>query len=191
MFGSGVNGFVAAGVVGFWLALTVLAAFNRPRAGPETVVFGHRWAVRILALIFGPLLSIFLAVGTAVEAPGPNEWPISAALWGGTTAVFGPGYWESIRFAFALTPEGIDYVSPWRGRWFIPWAAVRELGYTRFPGMFLVRSDAGTARVGILVPGVGKLVEACEERLPVERLKGAIDGYSVVGRYFPYPGKRR
>jgi hypothetical protein len=191
VFGPGVSGFVAAGVVGFWLVLTVVAVFNRPRSGPQTVVFGHHWAARLLALIFGPLLSIFFAVGTAIESPGPNETPIIAAIWAGTSVIIGLMYWETIRFAFALTPEGIDYVSPWRGRWFIPWSAVKELSYTRFPGMFLVRSDVGTARFGLLVPKVGKLVEAVEQRLPVEQLKGAIDGYSAIGRYFPYPGKKR
>jgi hypothetical protein len=191
VFGRSELAVFAAALGGFWLVLTVLAVFNRPRSGPDTLVLHHAWWLRFVGLLVGPLMSMFFAVMAAVEPPEPKYVPMVAGFLGGFALLGGAAYWETIRFALALTPDGLDYVSPWTGRRRMPWESLRELSYNRVPGTFVVRSDAGTARAGLAVPKVAKLVEAVEQRLPVEKLKGAIDGYSAIGRYFPYPPKKR
>src|SRR3954447_12285365 len=121
MFGSREYAFLAVGLAAFWALLTAFALFNRPVAAEGVRVFGHHWGLRILAGFLGPVLSLFFALIAIGEPPRDQDLITFLAVKGAFGVVGGLAYWETIRFGFAVTPTGLDVVSPWRGRWFIPW----------------------------------------------------------------------
>ncbi len=171
---------LAAVCVAF-LPLALAPFVVRPR-GP----LRHRYHLGMLALALpGPLLALLFAIMGLVETPtsASDELTYMAAL--GISAGVGlPLCWEVLRFGFATTPEGLEAVSPWRGRWFIPWGEIDAVSYGF--GWFAVESRTrGTFRIPLMATNLDGFLAACEGRLKVEQLTRAIRGYTGVGRRFP------
>lgn len=172
--------------LGLALALAPWAFLHRPRSDEAagTRAFRYHWGMLLLALP-GPLLAAFFCVAALFEPPEGSDFWIFAGFYAGFVLVGFPVFWEVIRFGFATTPGGLEVVSPWRGRWFIPWAEVDALSF--YWGWFVVESRT---RGGFLVPlmasGLYDFLEECERNLEVGQLGRAIRGYSAVGRRFPY-----
>jgi hypothetical protein len=162
------------------------AFLHRPHTDAEagTRAYRYHWGMLFLALP-GPLLAAFFCVMGCIEPPDEKDLPIFVGLFCGSAIVGFPVCWEIIRCGFATTPGGLDVVSPWRGRWFIPWAEVDALSF--YWGWFVVESRSrGSFCIPLMTAGLNEFLEECERNLKVEQLGRAIRGYTAVGRKFPY-----
>ena len=167
------------------LALLMIGAalLHRP-AGARR----YPWWLRIVAFVFGPGLALLFCIMGIVAPPNARDAPIFLGFMAGFAGLGFPLFWELMRFGYALPPDGIDAVSPWRGRWLIPWRDVDAVSYSG--GWFRIESrSSGGFAIPLLAAGGNELLEEAEKHLDLERLAGAITGYSAVGRRFPYAGR--
>jgi hypothetical protein len=180
---------VAAAVSGLLGLLAWAARRGTPKSDPATgtLLFRHSPLFRGFALFsaFGVPLGITVLV---IFNPPKKDGDTVAIL--GLYLLFGvlsaPLLWGSMRFALTVSPDGLDFRSPWRGRRFVSWNEVEEVTYRDTHSWFVVRTtDGWTFRVSVLIPGLSEFLAACERHLPPADLAGAWAGYARLGRPFP------
>ena len=187
MSGMAMPSWAAAALLASLAALTpsaiILALLNRPCGARR-----YPWWLRGVVLGFGPGLSILFCGVAVVEEVSARDMPVFLILLAGFGGIGFPLSWELMRFGYTIMPQGIDAVSPWRGRWFIAWEDVDAVSYAA--GWFrIVSSKAGGFAIPLLASDGNELLEEAEKHLDHERLARAITGYSAVGRRFPYTGQ--
>jgi hypothetical protein len=190
----GVLGGVAGGVVVLLLGVVVyLTRSWAAQDGEGRLVFRYHIALRILStvLFFGTLLMVTVIL---YFNPPKNEGDVYAII--GVYALFTglglPLFWETHFFLMELDDDGLHCTSPWRGKFFIPWAEVRELTWTDIGQYFILKGPDRWFRISQMVAGLSQFLAECEKRLPVEKLQGARKGYTRAGRTFPnYRPERR
>jgi hypothetical protein len=197
-------GLVAALVVTPWMvALWVLVPVVSIALVCASVAAARRGnptdtAAGTLVFRYPPLLrwgSVCFAVGVlgaltaAFVVHPPQDWEdtiaviLSYAMFGGLCGVL---VWDTFRFRFEVSPDGIDCRSPWRPRRFIPWTEVTGVSFNSPTGWFEVRAtDGRRARLPALVGGLEAFLEACERRLTPSQLAPALRAYIFLGRTFP------
>jgi hypothetical protein len=173
------------------LALFELAAHRgRPTIISDEGTLLFRYSVLFRGFARFAMFGIPLAItALGFSRPPKNQDDLRAFI--GMYALFAvltiPLWWEATRFALILTTEGLDYLSPWRGRQFIAWDEIEELSYSLLCQWFIVRAkDGRRIRVSMLVSGVSAFLAECEQHLHPSSLIGAKAGYGLVGRTFPY-----
>jgi hypothetical protein len=179
---------ILAALAAVILLMTLGAFVNRRWTNPDECVWAFRYYLGMLALALpGPLLALFFSIMALVEPPTPTDLHIFLILMGCSVGVGFPVCWEILRFGFAMTPEGVDVVSPWRGRWLIPWDDINAVSYGF--GWFAVEARThGTFRIPLMTKHLDEFLQECEAHLDPKQLFRAINGYSAVGRRFPYDG---
>ena len=179
---------VAVPAIGFLSLLLWAARRGRPAEGPgATLVFRHGLLLRGFSLFaaFGIPLGITVLV---LFNPPKQDGDVTAilCLYGLFAVLSAPLLWESMRFSLAVTPEGLDCRSPWRGHRFLAWHEVKEVSFNPTNSWFVIRAhDGWKFRPSILVPGLARFLEQCERHLPLSALANAVEGYRRVGRPFP------
>jgi hypothetical protein len=185
---------IAVVVVTFLAVLMGAAQRGKPTADPSTglLVFRHNILLRGFALFtaFGIPIGI-TALVIAKPPKNQDDYLAIFGLYALFAALGGPLLWETMRFALVVGPDGLDGRSPWRGRNFFRWEEVEQVSYNPLLGWFVIRGAGGRKiRVSALVTGLNAFLEACEKRLPPDKLRRAKGGYNVLGRPFP-EGSRR
>jgi hypothetical protein len=180
---------VELAVLGVLGLLLLVAQRGRPTADAAagTFVFRHSVFLRGFALVatFGIPLGITVLV---LLHPPEKEGEVYAVVlvYGLFLGLSLPLLWESILFTLAVSPQGLDCRSPWRGRQFFSWDEVEEVTWSNLGTWFVIRTTEGrTFRVSYLVAGVSEFLGLCEQYLPMEALAGAEPGYNRIGRVFP------
>lgn len=180
---------VVVGVVGFLSLLMWAAQRGRPAVDLETgtLQFRHSGLFRGFSYFFAFGVPLGITALVIFNPPkNENEIGIVVGLYGFFALLSAPLLWESLRFSLTVSAEGLDCQSPWRGRHFFAWNEVEEVKFSSVNSWFIIRGkDGWKFRVSILVPGLARFLEECEERLPPTALRNARDGYTRVGRPFP------
>jgi hypothetical protein len=173
---------------GFVALLFALARIAPPhRVDGDIVTLRHGPLLRgfaITAFFGAPLL---LGLWIALFPPRSNATLLPVILTTALLALLGVLLvWEAFQFELTIAPTGLTGRSPWKGRFAQPWANLKAVRYSRGNAWFaLAFADGGTFHVSALVPGVVRLLEACERHLPPEALAGAQPGYRMVRRPWP------
>jgi hypothetical protein len=151
----------------------------------QTLVFRHSAWFRGFSLIATFVFPIGFTI-VLLFSPKPED-PLSILVMNASFGLLGGVLlWESFRFRLAVSADGLDCHSPWRGRRFLAWAEVEDVSYSLINMWFIIRANDGRKfRVHLFVCGLNSFLEKCEDHLPFRRLENAKSGYDQVGRAFP------
>jgi len=188
-------GIIAAAVIIFNGLLWWFAQRGKAKVDPETgvLLFRHGMFLRAFSFFIAFIVPTGFTIWGVFNTLNKQEDALSFsnvidiiglyALFGGLGAVL---IWETSRFALAVSRDGLECRSPWRGQRFIPWNQIKEISYSLINQWFVIRStDGWKFRIHTFVPGLTQFLESCESHLPPEALAKAKAGYLRVGRSFP------
>ena len=187
-------GAIALAVGGMLGLLAWAAQRGRPAEDAERgrLVFRHSLAFRILALVLllGPLAGI--SVLLAFKPPTKEGDTVAVVfLYALFTGLGVPLCNEALRWCLAMDDDGLTCWSPWRGKGYIAWKELREVAWTGSGSYFILKSRGFWFRASPLVPGLSRLLEECEKRLPPQAMEPAYAGYTAIARQIPSGWMRR
>jgi hypothetical protein len=165
------------------------AASARPKLDPagRSLIFRYsgaaRFAVISLAIVVALLLSFLV-----YKIPIKTDSDVYALC--GMLAMFflllGPLVWDFTRFSIVVSPEGLDFHSPWRPGFFMAWQDVEEVSYSLMWQWFTIRSTHGRKiHVGKWIGGIADFLFELTRHLDPAVLKKAKSGFTIVGLPFP------
>ena len=181
-------GVIGASVLGVLGLLMWFAQRGRPVEDRERgrLVFRHSLAFRILALVllFLPLTGITVLL---LFNPPKKDGDVVAiiCLYALFTSLGVPLCNEALRWCLATDDDGLTCWSPWRGKGYIAWKELRQVAWTPSGSYFIFKSKGYWFRASPFVPGLSRLMEECEQRLPPEAMEPAYPGYTQISRMIP------
>jgi hypothetical protein len=144
--------------------------YNPMARGAGGVVLHHGRIPRAIAVltVLGALGGMALAAGEGGEDPTAPLAVLGAILLTGLLLVV-----ESFGVAHRLRPDGIERVTPWRRRIFLPWAQVASLDWAQSSRSFELRSAGGEVlRIGEQLVGLAAFAREALANLPPAAFDG-------------------
>jgi hypothetical protein len=180
-------------MAGFLGLLAWGAATGRPRVDRDSghLAFAYSGAARFLAISLA-IVSVLFCGFVAYKIPINNDKEVIALI--GIIGLFcllaGPLVWEFTRFSIVVSPEGLDFHSPWRPGFFMAWQDVEQVSFGLTCQWFVIRSCYGRKiHVQRWIAGISEFLGELERHLEPALLAKAKNGFRIVERPFPGTGR--
>ena len=160
-----VAGAVTSGIMG-WLLKRRSAAAARGFGGQ---VLRYPATMRAVAwlLLLVPLAGIAGVVRW--QPPKPGEWIYYAWMVVGFGLLGGALVLDAQGVAHELKPDGLERVTPWRGRRFLPWSQVKVLRFSESSQNWRIVTTAGDGTwISVYVSGLGSFARAALQHVRPE-----------------------
>lgn len=162
---------------------------RRPKVDPDgrSLIFRYSAAARFAVISLAIAFALFLCfLVYKIPIKDQND---EYALCGMIALFFllsGPLVWDFTRFSIVVSPEGLDFHSPWRPGFFMAWQDVEEVKYSLMWQWFTIRSTHGQKiHVGKWIGGIADFLLELTRHLDPAVLKKAKSGFTIVGLPFP------
>ena len=170
------------------------AATGRPRVDRDgrQLIFSYSGAARFVAFAFAIASTLFCCF-LVYKIPIKTQKDVYAAfgLFGLFLGLSGPLVWEMTRYSIVVSPEGLDFRSPWKPGFSMAWQDVEQVSYNSMCQWFVIRSCYGKKiHVPTWIAGVFDFLGELERYLEPAVLAKAKSGYTMVGRPMPQMGRR-
>jgi hypothetical protein len=181
-----VESLVMAGFLGL---LAWGAANARPKVDPDgrSLIFRYSGVARFAVISLAVAIALFLSF-LVYKIPIKNRNDVYALC--GMFALFflllGPLVWDFTRFSIVVSPEGLDFHSPWRPGFFMAWQDVDQVSYSLMWQWFTIRSTHGQKiHVSRWIGGIADFLGELTTHVDPAVLRKARSGFIIMGLGFP------